>query len=324
MNGIFNFQTRIYLPAQLLIVFLLFGSLACQAVNSAHSREASAAGNRASREDLNSSSAISAEENKEKSETLSIKDLEGRYEFNNHREGKGGNVNFLTIKKSGGSGEIDVFFEGTNFFMAGKAETFHEASAIGDLRVKGDTASGKLFEEGTENACPVTLTFAAGKVTLKSSNCDINVSPDGVYKKIGKPAKDAESSDADVTEEKSETKKQSSDDGTKPSIQYDDAGNPNAVVNLSASEEERVGCEDKVLTFEGKVLALDNPDEVVYEFTLVNGNRKRQKISLIAGESDNLSAEDLREIIQVGANLSVNYINCGNAPIATPLAIYKN
>jgi hypothetical protein len=327
MNRLFNYQTRVYLAAQLLIIFLLFGGSACRAVNSAHDNEASRAENRAAQESLNSSSAISAEENKKDSEPLSIDELAGRYEFNNHRDGKGGNVNFLTIKKSG-SAEIDVFFEGTNFFMAGKAETFHEASAIGDLKVKGNTASGKLFEEGTEDACPVTLTFAAGKVTLKSSGCEINVSPDGVYKKTEKEADDVENSDADVSDEKAESEKdaekQSSKNSAKPFIKYDDAGNPNAVINLMATTEERVGCEDKVLTFEGKVLALDNPDDVVYEFTLANGNRKRQKISLIVSESDNLSADDLREIVKIGANLTVNYIYCGNAAIATPVAIYKN
>jgi hypothetical protein len=323
MNELFNFQTRTYLAAQILIIFLLFGNLACQAVNSADKRETSGGEKRAAQESLNSSSAISAEENKKDSAPLSISDIEGRYEFNDHREGKGGNVNFLTIKKSG-SAEIDVFYEGTNFFMAGKSETFHDASAIGDLKIKGNTAIGKLFEEGTENACPVTLTFAAGKVTLKSSNCDVNVSPDGVYKKIDKQADDADGSADDISENDKDAKKQPSKDAAKPFIQYDDAGKPNALVNLMATDEERVGCEDEVLTFEGKVLTLDNPDEVLYEFTLANGNRKRQKISLVVGESDDLSPDDLREIIKVGANLTVNYINCGNAPIATPVAVYKN
>jgi hypothetical protein len=70
-------------------------------------------------------------------------------------------------------------------------------------------------------------------------------------------------------------------------------------------------------------LTLDNSERFVYEFTLAGGNRKRQKFSMIIGEDDRLADEDLHAIIKVGANLRVSYINCGNAPIASPTAIYK-
>jgi len=61
----------------------------------------------------------------------------------------------------------------------------------------------------------------------------------------------------------------------------------------------------------------------MFEFTLVNGNRKRQKFTLVLSSEDRLPFDDVRAIMREGNNLDVTYINCGNAPIATPTAIYK-
>jgi hypothetical protein len=342
MNSILKkVRTRFYLTIQLLILVLCFGGAACRTMNFAAEHEISKnEARRADEANANSSAAeangdTAIEENKKSGATLSIADIEGRYEFNNYRKGKGGNMNFLTIEKGSDAAKIRVYWEGTNLFMANGAETFHERTAAGELRLKGNTASGKLVEEdGGTGGCAVTLTFAAEKVSLKSSTCDINVSPDGVYKKTAKQADEDSESPAKSATPDSETraaadsKNQSSKNDSKPFIQYDEAGAPTAIVNLMASAEERVGCEPEELTFAGKVSTLDNPDDFAYEFTLADGggssSRKRQKISLILAKSDKIPADDVREIIKVGANLTVKYINCGNAPIASPITIYRN
>lgn len=87
--------------------------------------------------------------------------------------------------------------------------------------------------------------------------------------------------------------------------------------------DEREGCADKEVTFTEKHVTLGNSEEFVYEFTLAGGNRKRQKISMVIAKDDKLPARDLHPIIKVGANLTVKYLNFGNAAIASPTAIYK-
>jgi len=70
--------------------------------------------------------------------------------------------------------------------MAGKAETFHEGSGEGDGQVRGKTLTASL-SDGSAGSCRVTLTFndtlLAGQysINVKSSNCAINVVPDGLY-----------------------------------------------------------------------------------------------------------------------------------------------
>jgi hypothetical protein len=244
--------------------------------------------------------------------------LAGNYTFSNHRKNKGGFENSLTIVQ-GENGRLRVSFEGTYFYLAGGDETFHESSAAGNFTMKGTTASGRFVEEGSDNTCFARLAFLNETVTLTSSNCDLNTSPDGTYKKSATPK-----TYTDVSLRPIPTPKRQSAHGKyQPFIQYDADDNPEAILNLMSTREERVGCEEKVLTFTGKLVALDNSEELVYEFTLVDGNRKRQKISLVIGKEDKLRARDLHAIIKVGANLTVKYLNCGNAPIASPTAIYK-
>ena len=270
MTDLSSFQIRLFITAQFILTVLLGAAVYCSV--GAASGEAA--------------------------------DFAGYYEFNNHRENKGGSVNSLRIE-SAGEDEIHVFREGTNFFMAGKTETFHEASAYGDLKIIGNAARGVLYEDETENECHVALTFEGKKIFLKSTNCNINVLPDGTYKKAVEPKADA------------------ADESEKPFIEYDDAGEASAVVNMMMAEGEREGCGEKELTFTGKVMKAETASEYDYEFTLAGGNRRRQHFSLVIVEEDKFAASDLQSIIKVGANLKVNYINCGNAPIASPTAIYK-
>ena len=114
--------------------------------------------------------------------------LTGKYVYKNYRKGKGGFENHLEIT-SGANGRLHVSFELTYFYMAGKDETFHEGSGEGDGQLKGNVLTSTL-SDGASGSCRVTLTFGetllAGEyvVTVKAApSCEINVSPDGVYKK---------------------------------------------------------------------------------------------------------------------------------------------
>jgi hypothetical protein len=44
---------------------------------------------------------------------------------------------------------------------------------------------------------------------------------------------------------------------------------------------------------------------------------------MVISASDHLSSKNLQAIVKNGANLRVTYLNCGNAPIAAPTAIYR-
>lgn len=118
----------------------------------------------------------------------------GKYVFKDYRKGKGGNVNQLEITDSP-NGRLHVSFELTYFYMAGRAETFHEGSGEGDGKLQGNVLTATL-SDGAGGSCRVTMTFKetliAGEynVTVKSSSpCEINVVPDGVYKKEAPPSK---------------------------------------------------------------------------------------------------------------------------------------
>lgn len=120
-------------------------------------------------------------------------DFTGKYVFKDYRKGKGGYVNQLEISDSA-NGRLHVTLELTYFYIAGRAETFHEGFAEGDGRLQGSVLSATL-SDGAGGSCHVTLTFketlVAGEysVTLKSSQCQINVVPDGVYRREAAPAK---------------------------------------------------------------------------------------------------------------------------------------
>ncbi|HEY0458074.1 MAG TPA: hypothetical protein VGC97_02910 [Pyrinomonadaceae bacterium] len=318
---LFNFQIR----ANLLIYLLLFGLLsivpACSLANLAESKNVPAAHseNNAPKTDAESSAAnqVQTENN---ANTDAAADAAGTYTFNNHREGRGGYENSLTVETSG-KGKIHVLFEGTYFFEANGAETFHETAAGGNLTFNGNVARGRLAEEGSGNGCTIELNFAGERVNLKSSNCDLNVTPDGVYKKGAGNETRADSDDS-KREQELEQGRVKADEYYDPFIQYD-AGAPNGIVNLMEREGEREGCGEEVLRFSGKALTVVEDGDYMFEFTLVNGNRKRQKLSLVLSSEDRLPFDDVRAIVREGNNLDVTYINCGNAPIATPTAIYK-
>jgi len=114
---------------------------------------------------------------------------EGRYVFNDYREGRGGYVNSLEIR-TGENGRLHLSFELTYLYMAGKAETFKEGSGEGDGQLKGNVLTATL-SDGANGSCRVTLTFnetlvvGQHSIRVKSANCAINVVPDGLYVKEG-------------------------------------------------------------------------------------------------------------------------------------------
>ncbi|HVE59581.1 MAG TPA: hypothetical protein VNB22_22415 [Pyrinomonadaceae bacterium] len=318
---LFNFQIRTSLITHFLLFASLSGVSACNLENIANGKTVPAAQseNNAPKTDAESSTANqAAPETKTENDAV---DAEGTYTFNNHREGKGGYENSLTIERSG-KGKIHVLFEGTYFFEANGAETFHDTAAGGNLTLNGNIARGRLAEEGSGNGCAVELNFTGERVNLKSSNCDLNVTPDGVYKKGSDDEKRAESDDS-KREKELEQGRVKADEYYSAFIQYDDAGAPVALVNLMEHEGERAGCGDEVKTFAGKAITVETNGDYDFEFTLVDGSRKRQKITLVVDSDDKLPYDDLRSLIKTGNNLEVRFIYCGNGGFATPTAIYK-
>lgn len=112
--------------------------------------------------------------------------IEGGYKYEVARRGEtAGYVNYLAVEDKGG-GRLAVFFNAADVYDAGGVESSHETNAGGDLTLRGDTASGEIFEgDGERGApCSVTITFALGRATVESAaGCGLRVSIDGVYKK---------------------------------------------------------------------------------------------------------------------------------------------
>jgi hypothetical protein len=115
-------------------------------------------------------------------------DFTGKYIYKTYRKGKGGFENHLTITKAARD-KVHISFEGTYFYMAGRDETFHEGSGEGDGQVNGNIVTATLSEEGGSGTCRITLTFNETLVTneytvtvkIKSAQCQLNVSPEGLY-----------------------------------------------------------------------------------------------------------------------------------------------
>ena len=130
--------------------------------------------------------------------TSQTNNLAGKYVYKTHREGKGGFHNILEISNRAG-GRIHVSFEGTYFYLAGREETFHEGSGEGEGRLAGNVATVNL-SDGAGGSCRLTLTFSAGRVTVKTGTiCQINVNPEGIYKRDTSGAGPAESGEPVLT-----------------------------------------------------------------------------------------------------------------------------
>ena len=108
-------------------------------------------------------------------------DYSGRYVFKDYRKGKGGYENHLEVSQTG-NGRFHLTFELTYFYMAGKNETFHEGSGEGDGQLRGNVMNATL-SDGAGGSCRVTLNFSETTISVQSSKCEINVVPDGLYKK---------------------------------------------------------------------------------------------------------------------------------------------
>jgi hypothetical protein len=120
-------------------------------------------------------------------EPLQLKDVTGKYRYKNYRKGKGGFENHLEIT-SAARGRLHLNFELTYFYMAGKDETFHEGSGEGDGQLNGNVLTATL-SDGAGGSCRMTLTFNETvianevTVTVKSNSCQLNVEPDGLYRR---------------------------------------------------------------------------------------------------------------------------------------------
>jgi hypothetical protein len=114
----------------------------------------------------------------------------GSYVYKTYRKGKGGFENHLIITKAARD-KVHISFEGAYFYMAGRDETFHEGSGEGEGQVGGNIVTATLSEEGGSGTCRITLTFNETLVTneytvtvkIKSAQCQLNVSPEGLYRK---------------------------------------------------------------------------------------------------------------------------------------------
>jgi hypothetical protein len=312
---IFNLQLRAHLFAYVLLAAALCAGAACNVSNLAGSKDISARPENPPAE--KKAAEVSGASNQAEPEETNIDDVEGTYRLNNHREGEEGYENTLVVENPAG-GKMRVSFEGTFFYQANGAETFHESSAYGTLNVTGNVAKGNIKEEGSDNNCSIELNFSKERVNLKSANCDLNVTPDGVYQKGAKDK--SKNLDADVVEQ---DRREKSDGGDRPFVQYDQLGEPNGIVNLMERDGERVGCEPDVMTYTGEVVKVDYIGDYVYEFTLKSDNRKPQKISLTLAAEDRLPFDDVRSIIKRGNHLEVRFIYCGNGAIPTPTAIFR-
>lgn len=186
-------------PARFILAGLLCGSLACQATRSAGVGETTAAAETAGREHAPAASSKFAG-----AETSGLAGFEGVYKRHDRRPDREGYENALTVKPGTG-GRVHLDFEGTFFFKANGAETFHETAAEGDLAVKGSRAAGRLVEEGSGNDCTIELAFAADRVTVKSSDCRLRVTPDGVYRRDATGSQTADGH-GDIPEERDNTK----------------------------------------------------------------------------------------------------------------------
>ena len=114
-------------------------------------------------------------------------DYAGQYRFKDYRKGKGGYENHLEITGAT-DGRLHVSFELTYFYMAGKSETFHEGSGEGDGQLKNNVLTATL-SDGASGSCKVVMTFTTPEsVSVKSTQCQINVTPDGIYLKVSKSA----------------------------------------------------------------------------------------------------------------------------------------
>ena len=95
--------------------------------------------------------------------------IAGSYKYEVPRLGEtAGYVNYLAVEDKGGGG-LAVYFNAADIYDAGGVESSHETNAGGDLTLRGNTASGKISEDDGERGapCPVTITFAAGRATVR-------------------------------------------------------------------------------------------------------------------------------------------------------------
>ena len=112
----------------------------------------------------------------------------GGYRYEVPRRGEtAGYVNHLEVEDKGG-GRLAVYFNAADVYDAGGVESSHETNAGGVLTLRNHTASGTISEDDGEGqsgaSCPVTITFAAGRATVKAAaGCGFRVSIDGVYRK---------------------------------------------------------------------------------------------------------------------------------------------
>jgi hypothetical protein len=181
----------------LMLFALVFAAAACGASETKAEPSNRAAANEISAQTASENNFETKSENVSATENeaqITAASVAGIYKFETYNAGKRqGYVNTLAVEAKAG-GKVNVFFDANyNYPVSDDEETSKMASGGGDLTLRGNTASGKITEEGDEESgakCGVTITFAANRATVKTAeNCGFNVAIDGVYaKEKSKPA----------------------------------------------------------------------------------------------------------------------------------------
>src|ERR1044071_1666130 len=114
--------------------------------------------------------------------------VEGRYKYETPNVGETvGYLNYLAVDDKG-EGRLVVYISAASIYdVGGGAQSSHEANVVGEVTLRGNTAKVEIavehWERGVGSSCPVTITFAPGRATVKAAGCSFGVSIDGVYEK---------------------------------------------------------------------------------------------------------------------------------------------
>jgi hypothetical protein len=185
---------KIIISLYSILLLLLLAAAGCGSLNASAGRDAAETPTaaRPAAPPVENANRAAAALNKHSFAPASGPHVAGNYELKTSKNGGAGWGNELAVEDIE-DGTVKVYFSATSVYRANGAETFHEASGGGVLKLAGTTASGEIVEDGAENKCPLTIVFAAGLATLETaSGCSFGVPIDGVYRKARSGPESAE------------------------------------------------------------------------------------------------------------------------------------